>query len=67
MKFWNHVRAIELIGLVVLTCLLIGCKDPLTPAQFIQAVEVCRWSGGIPKPIYPSGDPLRVTHVECEK
>jgi hypothetical protein len=64
---FRETRVIELIGILVVCALLFGCNDPLTPAQFHQAVEVCRWSGGIPKPIYPDGNPIRVTHVECQK
>jgi hypothetical protein len=65
---FRETRVIELIGILVVCALVFGCKPRhLTPAKFKQAVEVCRWSGGIPKPIYPDGDPLRVTHVECQK
>lgn len=65
---FRETRVIELIGILVVCAFVFGCGDRwLSPAEFRQAVEVCRWSMGIPKPIYPDGNPMHVTHVECEK
>jgi hypothetical protein len=63
-----RTAAVAVVALLAAPFVVVWATQPwaMTPAQFMHAVEVCRWSGGIPKPIYPEGEPMRVTRVECQ-